>query len=203
MKIPFLASLLILLVGYMHYKIHQNTRRHATEAESFWEKESRANSTRKKPLDNLDYITIPLSTLPTKLLRDNEEVMECIDIMESLNSCKIVNLTGISNTDLKLEYGTANITVLMEYDQNYTLLARTLQKWASLLYENGHVTEARTILEFAISTRTDISGTYSLLCKIYTEQGCPEKKEELLVVANTLQSAMKKTIVRIVQESCP
>ena len=187
----------------MHYKIHQNTRRHATEAESFWEKESRANSTRKKPLDNLDYITIPLSTLPTKLLRDNEEVMECIDIMESLNSCKIVNLTGISNTDLKLEYGTANITVLMEYDQNYTLLARTLQQWASTLVELGFIAEAKTILEFAVSTDTDVSGSYRLLSSIYHDNGEDEKIASLLQRAQTLRSLSKNSIVRILQEFCP
>ena len=40
--------------------------------------------------------------------------------------------------DLKLEYGTANINDLSQYDQNYTLLVRTLQKWAEALAAADH-----------------------------------------------------------------
>ena len=62
--------------------------------------------------NSLRYIKIPLETFPTHLLNDDAAVMECIETIESLTSMKIVNLTGWSNTDLKLEYGTANINDL-------------------------------------------------------------------------------------------
>ena len=69
----------------------------------FWGREARANAVRKKPLDKLNYINIPLEAFPTHLLNENQNVMECINILESLTSQKIVNLTGWSNTDLKLD----------------------------------------------------------------------------------------------------
>ena len=55
-------------------------------------------------------------------LPDNERAEEYRSLLTSLSTQPVVNLTGFTNTDLKLEYGTANITCLTEYDQNYTLL---------------------------------------------------------------------------------
>ena len=100
-------------------------------------------------------------------------------------------------------YGAPNITALTEYDQNYTLLARTLQQWASTLVELGFIAEAKTILEFAVSTDTDVSGSYRLLSSIYHDNGEDEKIASLLQRAQTLRSLSKNSIVRILQEFCP
>ena len=112
----------------------------------------------------------------------------------------IVNLTGQSNTDLKLEYGTANITVLTEYDQNYTLLVSTLQQWADLLYNENHTNEVRQILEFAVSTRTDVSRTYDILSDIYIAIGQADKIADLIATAETLNSLNKEVILRHLQQ---
>ena len=127
MNFGFLASFITfsLLVSYTVRKQGKKRRKNDSD---FWAREERANSVRRKPLDGLNYIKIPLERFPTHILNEDSTVMECIGIVESLTDKKIVNLTGWTNTDLKLEYGTANITQLSEYDQNYTLLVRTLQK---------------------------------------------------------------------------
>ena len=44
----------------------------------------------------------------------------------------------------------------------YTILARTLNQWASYLHKNGYIKEAREVLEYAVSTGTDVSG--HLMC---------------------------------------
>lgn len=201
MKFPFLASFIVftILVTYELAK-HRNQEQKAKE--TFWAREARANQTRRKPLDSLDYIVIPFRELPMELLCDDETVASCLEAIRSLQSEKIVNLTGISNTDLKLKYGAPNITLLMQYDQNYTLLARTLQKWAGALHQAGYMQEARTVLEFAVSTGTDISASYFLLSGIYRSQGCPEKIKDLIARAETLNSAMRPSIVRTLKESC-
>ena len=78
---------------------------------------------------------------------------------------------------------------------------RTLQQWAQELYDAGCIEEACHMLEFAVSTGTDISGTYRLLCRIYKEQHTPEKIGSLYPIAEVLNSAMQKSIVRILQEA--
>ena len=76
----------------------------------------------------------------------------------------------------------------------------TLQKWAERLHEEGEEQAARQILEFAVSTDTDISGTYRLLASIYTASGEQAKIQELIEKAQGLRSGSKKIIVRTLQE---
>ena len=78
-----------------------------------------------------------------------------------------------------------------------------MQKWAALLYKKGFVNETKAILEFAVSTQTDVSGSYKLLASIYKKEGHPEKIASLLETASTLRSAMKPAIVRALKESDP
>lgn len=194
------ASVLIFSAGIFLY-LKFNKDKKSTPTEDFLERERAANSTRRKPLDDLDYIAIPLEEFPMSLLEDVPKVDDYKQIIRSLSEQPVVNFTGLSNTELKLQYGAPNIDLLMRYDQNYTLLARTLQQWAQALYDAGFVDEARRMLEFSVSTGTDVSGTYRLLCQIYQEQRTPEKIGSLYPVAETLRSAMQGTIVRILQES--
>lgn len=202
MRFPILASLIILILVFSRL-MRKNNRLKEKEEMSFWELEEKANSTRRKPLDGLDYIRIPLSGLPVDSLPEDEAAADCVDLLRSLSEQKIVNLTGFTNTELKLEYGAANISCLMQYDQNYTLLVSTLQKWADCLYAAGCFRAAQTVLEFAVSTRTDVSKTYYMLAQIYNTDGEPEKIRELIGIAESLRSVSRGPIVRKLRESYP
>jgi len=200
MKFPLFASFLV-FTAWLTYEISKHNRIDAEKNRSFWEKEYRANNTRRQPLDDLPYIKIPFERLSMQLLPDNEQAAEYKETLRALGESEIVNFTGITNTDLKLKYGAPNIDLLSRYDQNYTVLARTLNQWAACLYTNGYHREAREVLEFAVSTGTDVSGSYKLLCEIYKEENTPEKIGQLYPNAEALNSAMKNAIVRILKEA--
>lgn len=202
MNLGFLASFIafILLISIT---IKRQAKKKKADEDSFWARERAANSVRRKPLDGLKYITIPLERFPTHLLNDNTDVLECIEILENLTSEKIVNLTGYSNTDLKLEYGTANITELSEYDQNFTVLVRTLQKWADLLLESGYQKEAAQLMEFAVASGTDISRTYYLLAEYWVNNGRAGQVDDLISLASNLKSSNKDKIVKHLRETYP
>ena len=199
MKFYILASLIIFVLVIYH-NIRKSGKQMAAEEMDFWEKERMANEVRRKSLDGLDYIQIPLEELPMHLLEEDSKVSECLRIINELSMQPIVNLTGLSNTDLKLEYGTANITVLSEYDQNYTLLASTLQQWADLLYNKGYAEETRQILEFAVRTHTDVSRSYDMLSDIYVANGEFHKISDLINIAETLNSLSRDIILRHLQQ---
>lgn len=202
MKITFLASLFLFLWAFSRI-LKNHSRSLQEEQKSFWQRELKANNVRKKPLDNLNYITIPLDKLPIHHHLDNETVEDCISTLTVLAERKIVNLTCISNTELKLTYGTANITALTEYDQNYTLLVTTLQKWADALYTLGDIEGTKTLLEYAVSVDSDVSKTYSLLASIYEQNGELSKITSLIETAEKLPSPSSKVIVRKLQETYP
>ena len=168
----------------------------------FWDREQRANFTRKKPLDNLNYIAIPEELLTMKPAIMTEELQSCLDELNDLSSSKIVNLTGYTNTDLKLEYGTANITILSEYDFHYTKLVTLLQKLAELLHDNLEDELTVQVLEFAVSTGTDVSKSYYLLAELYQQMNMPEKIQDLICQAQNIHSLMKDTIVENLQAAC-
>lgn len=199
MKFPFFASFIVFCI-WLGYEIHKHRNMEAKADRDFWEKEAAANGTRRKSLENLTYIQIPFDILPMEAFPDDPVIKECHETLKALSASPIVNLTGISNTDLKLAYGAPNIELLSQYDQRYTLLVRTLQTWADALYQKGHTNAAGQVLEFAIKTRTDVSGSYKLLSTIYQETGQPEKIKSLIPVAESLNSPMKKHIVHSLEE---
>lgn len=202
MKTLFLSSLIV-FCGLIAYENRKHKKILKKSEKEFWETERKANNTRKKSLEHLNYITIPFEELPMDILIENAEIAECHRLLKELSTRKIVNLTGLTNTELKLEYGTANINCLSDYDQNYTLLVTTLQSWAEHLYTEGYITEAQTILEFSISTNTDVSHSYYLLADIYCANGESEKKAALIQSAEKINSSMNKVIVRTLQGSGP
>lgn len=195
MKLPFLASFIIVLAVISHL-IRKHNREMQKEQQAFWSKERAANSVRKKTLDNLKYITIPFEKLPCDCHAGDPVIADVLDSLRVLSERQIVNLTGITNTDLKLTYGTANITVLTEYDQNFTMLVTSLQKWASALYELGAVEETKDILEYAVSVDSDVSSTYELLADIYRSENNTQALDNLIAHAEELSSPSGKMILR-------
>ncbi len=198
LKLPVLPIVVIFTI-ILSVSIKKSDNKMAEQIDNFWKKEQKSNFVRKKPLDDLAYLTIPEHFLSLPVSGEDGRALDALDILKHLSSQKIVNLTGITNTDLKLAYGTANLTVLMQYDQNYTQLAHALQQLASSLADNNHTKEATEVLEYAISTRTDISASYLLLADLYIADGHPEKIENLIGTASSLDTLLAPSIVRKLQ----
>lgn len=196
---PFLASFILFII-VLTYILKKSEKAESNALNEFWAKERQANQTRKKNLDGLDYVEIPFQYIPKSLLSDNDTVQDCIKTLEALGAKKIVNLTGYSNTDLKIQYGTANLTVLSEYDENYTLYARTIYKLARTYYDNGYESNAAILLEKAIESGTDITGNYTLLAEIYQKKGEQEKIKRLIDSAGSIRSITQKNIIRSLEE---
>lgn len=202
MKFPFLASIII-VAFFFNISMRRVSRKEEAREISFWEKERKANNVRRKSLESLDYICIPVDVLPFGTHGSNKELENSEQNVLALKNEKIVNLTGISNTDLKLEYGTANITELSAYDQNYTTLVRALQSWGKALYDAGRYEDATKVLEFAVKTRTDITATYKLLIDMYKTKlllSAPEiekKINSLIPIADNLNSLSRLTILKL------
>lgn len=186
---PFLATFIIFCLLLTYY-IRKNDAAQQKVQDDFWEKERQANTVRKKDISKLDYITIPFEKIPVKLETSTEN--EFFQLAEK----PMLNLTGISNTDLKLEYGTANLAALSEYDLNFTNFVTILPDYTSELLEAGEVDTAQMLLEFAVSVKADSRKIYKQLSEIYTQNNQLDKIQWLKDFAEVLPEYTKNAILK-------
>lgn len=202
MKIAFLASIIVFCI-WLAYEIRKHNKKDKKFLDSFWEKENKANNTRAKSLDGLNYIEIPetvYKAVPSPLPAQLED---CSKLLQHLKESRIVNLSHISNTDLKLKYGAANLDILSEYDQNYITLLRVLQTLSDYHLEKDNVETTRTLLEFAVEIQSDNISTYKTLAKIYCDNGEDAKLDYLISAASLLPGLTRKPILRFLKEMRP
>ncbi len=193
MAFPFLG-LFLLLIFIVAFQIKRSNQHQKEAEEQFWNREAEANHVRRKDISGLPYITIPFEKFPINLFED-EEILSYETDLRTLADKKILNLTGISNTELKMEYGPANLPLLSEYDENYTTLIHVLVQYAKCLIKNGHEKEAVPVLEFAVETGSDVSSVYTILAGYYEKNGDAESLKRLIASAESLTSLMKQPIL--------
>lgn len=211
MKYPFFASFIVF--GFLFsFSMKKRTKNEKKYVDNFWEQERLADSTRRKSLNSLDYIAVPLNELPMDMLEDLPEIEECLCKIRELSEKKIVNFAGRSNTELKLTYGAPNINLLTEYDKNFEDLIVTLQTWALTLLQNWgpgaqacpeeeRKQAAKKVLAYAVSVGSDISATYESLIKLYLEYGEQDKLPGLREKAEKIRSLSKGRILAMIEDA--
>ncbi len=192
---PVFLILSIVFVLWLGFEIKKHSKPNNTLSDEFWKREGDANFVRPKDISSLDYLNVPIESLPFK---DNttEAILEVQNQILKLSQKKLLNLNGLSNTDLKYQYGARNFDELALCDQNYLIFIRTLNKWAHLLQTEGFTEDVKTILEYCIQLRTDISSTYTLLAEIYAKEGNYSKINDLILKAQDLNTLMKDSILQ-------
>ena len=209
MKLPFFASFLVFIL-ILHHNLTKGKKAQEKQEDAYWEREFSANHVRKSNLDDLTYITFqaepfyPLNLLDTascpEFLRRNPEVKNILSRFLFLEEKKMVNLTEYTNTDLKFKYGVANLNLLTEYDSNYNELITLLHNYGSIFAKDGYDIQALSILEYAVSIGSDISGTYTLCAQIYQKNNQWDKIDRLKKEAEKISTSRKNSIVRKLQE---
>lgn len=219
-RLPFLTTFLIFIL-ILTFQLHKNDADERHRNEEFWERERKANFTRKRDIENLPYVHFNAASIPAHRELQDERINEYLSELNELSGSRILNCTGKSNTDLKLEYGAANITKLTEYDGNYTILVRNLARLAekyllhaaallpdvssdsgsemdteTLKQYNTLRSDAKELLEYGISINTDVRLNYELLASLYLEDGNFAAIENLREKANALNSLSRQPILR-------
>ena len=146
--IPVFLAVTLILIVLINLAGSRNKRDREASLNAFWEREMKANTTRKKDISNIDFITLPdFLSSPTGSL--SEEIQDVEKRLAELSDKKIANFSGMTNTDLKLEYGAANFPMLSEWDSNYIKLVQLMQKYITVLQKEGYEERAEQIIEFA------------------------------------------------------
>lgn len=192
----FLIIFLIFLV-ILNVTIRRNDSRQSKCEEDFWEQERQANFSRRKDISNLQYLTIPIEKIPHNLHTEAEE------ILVNLSNCKMLNLAGITNTELKLTYGAANLDELSEYDDNFTQFVQAVSVYGTELVDAGQTEDARSLLELAVSYHADAANIYTTLANIYQDLGSVDKIQDLINSASQINTIAGKMITQKLQAYLP
>lgn len=212
MKFPFFASFVLFILILQHNMRRGKKNAQQQEAE-YWKHEMDANHVRKQSLDDLHYVHFqaepfyPLTLLGaevcSKFLISHPEVKDILSRLLSMENMKIVNLGCYTNTELKYQYGVANLNLLTEYDSNFSELITLLQNYGNLFLESGYEDQGLFILEYAISIGSDICKTYTSCATIYCNHGDLDKLIWLKKEAEKISTSRKSSIVRKLQEFDP
>ncbi|MCR5515360.1 MAG: hypothetical protein K6F41_02795 [Lachnospira sp.] len=203
-----LLPYIFVMIVIFNFLLRRGSNKQEQRTKAFWDKESKANLTRKQDISKLNYITIP-NNLPQLnegdtqfdlAVSENKTLMRRFEELESLREKKILNLSSISNTDLKMEYGAANLTELSSYDDNYTTLIKNLSTIGHELINLGFKDKAAIYLETGIELGTDIKSNYYDLASLYIETNNDEKLAYLIKKAEELESINKEVIIEQLQE---
>lgn len=180
------------------YECKKHSRKSDSAKASFWAREARANTVRRKDISNLNYINIPDSVIPSDI--SDDEINEYRTTLLNLQARKILNLSGLTNTDLKEKYGVANLSALSEYDENYITLVNIIARCGARLIEIGNCSLAAVILEYGISIGTDVSRNYYMLAELYRKDNNITGINSLIESADKLDSIMKAPILSKLNE---
>lgn len=198
MRLMLLPSIL-LLVWVLNHNIRRNNGTDKQAIASFLKHEDQVNATRKQDITNLPYVQIPFNTLPLDItlndVKNQSKIEQYRKDLEALSQTKMLNLIGISNTELKEAYGPANLELLSMYDMNYGKYLRTLHLFAQTISEE-QPDKAVQIWEYCISIGTDISGTYEELGKHYLSHDHTEEFQKLYEAIPDPDSLGGKVIVQ-------
>ena len=131
---PIFLICIILFTIIIRVKLKRSDSASSAANENFWEREHQANFARAKDITTLDYINTPDDLLPFGDTTDERE----LDLQKQVQNClstKMLNLSQYTNTDLKEQFGIANLEALSDYDQNFLTFSHALNNWGVYRYE--------------------------------------------------------------------
>ena len=200
MKLLTLTS--IVLMGLViNNAIRRSNARSKKAMDEFWERERSSFKAPSRSVSDLEYITFP-DDLPLNISTDDPQIKEYQETLVNITKNKVLDLSGISNTDIRMAYGSKNMEELSRADQRYTTLCRSLNSLSKAYMRTGHSAEALTLLRFAISCGSDIKESWMLLGQYHMDRDEREEMDKLIEKASALpeDSHTKRDILKELRE---
>ncbi len=189
----YLAIIIFCTCILIAYQNAVSGRAKERASKKFWDREADANHVRRADISSLDYIRFSPDELPTGAAV-SAGLSDEVSTLKTLAERRIINLSMYTNTDLKEAYGPANLDELSGYDENFTVLIRTLNKIGCALLDAGDGTSASAFLSYAVSIGSDITETYTRLGSYYAETGADDLLDALIEKAAGIKTLSGATI---------
>lgn len=201
--IPSLFVCFIIFCAWLHYEKRKADRKRESGSKAFWEREDQANHTRNKDISSLPMFCPDESHIPMTETAD-ENVIYYQGKVQNAMGLPMMNLSGYTNTDLKLAYGTGNFNTLSEYDQNFNDFLMNMSNLGKAYFTAGLLQEAADVFTFCLDSGSGKSTDYEALAKVWFAMGTPEKISGLITDAERSELPRKAALVsrlRLIQQN--
>lgn len=201
MAFPIMFVWFLIAIFIFQHHLRKSSKATDKATKTFWDKEASSLVVRKKDLEEKDYYqpTIDPDTLVDQAYFDALGVPQLFRLQKYLRkllSLKMVNFADLTNTDLRLMFGTAMFPTIEAYEDNYTNYIKTLYDLGKGLVEAEDYQLSRYYLEECINAKSDARSHYLLLAKIYDHTNDRKALETLLEKAKALNSLTKNVLVK-------
>lgn len=201
MTFPILFVWFIIGVFIFRHHLRKGSKMEDAAHDAFWKKEASSLVVRKRNLDPNDYIQTSLSSQHI-LDQDFFNRIQAPDLYRQqkylfdLSQKPMVNFQTLDNAEVRLKFGTATITDIEAYENNFIQYIKTLYTLAQGLMAAGQEDLARLYLEEGVAVGSDIRGNYTLLATIYKMHQQQDAIANLYEIAKNLSSLTRTKLLQ-------
>lgn len=199
MHIPVLFIWFLIFSVLFYYNIKKTSKKENAAKEAFWEQEQASLSVRKKEFDPSDYIKPELSRLSmvTPSTMDPGDSMHLSQLRQRLHSLEtmdMMNFSHLSNTEIRMRFGTANQSIITTNEQHLHVFLKTLYEYGVFMVRHNETDEAIAAFELAVDLGSDYSNHYIELAKLYEARHNWASIEKLIHKAEAIQT-LNRTLI--------
>ena len=201
MAFPSIFIIFLIFVFIFQHHMRKTTRQEKLNREKFWNEEKKSLSTRRKNFSQSDYIIPNLSklTYPTIISIEPGQHLHYQQVthqLKELSSMDLMNYSDLTNTEIRIRFGTANQTVIAQNEANYNRFLKVLAEYGYLMLEFEEVEEAIIAFEECVRLGSDYSNHYLTLAHLYLQKNQDYKVSKLKEKAQALNSLNKSVILK-------
>lgn len=196
---PSLFVCFLIFIAWMHFEKRKATKKQEQNSKAFWQREEEANHARNKDISNLPLFQPEEGRIPLSPTGD-ENITYYQEKVRSSLKLPMMNLSGFSNTDLKLAYGVGNFKTLSDYDENFNVFLMNMSNLGAAFSEAERYADAITVFQLCIEYGSDKSTDYRSLAGLYQITGTPAQIDKLIEQVQQSELPRKSTIVESLSE---
>jgi len=193
MPFLFLGILLVILFvirGRMNYA----NRNYGSKVGEFLEAEREANEARRRDIPEELFYRPDVSafSLPRVALGGSEDAADKLreSILALAKTPMLRFGPGMTNRELKLTYGAANIDFIAECEENFNDFVNRLHEYSAALYAAGMLDDAETNMLECVRAGTGAAAPYRLIADVCAEKRDAEGFESLREAAEDADMEM-------------
>lgn len=192
--IPSIFICFLIFSAWLFYERRKSERKQERISQEFWDREEEANHTKNKDISDLPMYCPDAEQIPMPETDDENITYYQGKVRESVSK-PMMNLSGFTNTDLKLAYGTGNFNTLSEYDTNFNAFLMDMSNLGKAYFTAGRLEEAAAVYQLCLASGLKKSTDYQALARVYVAMGRAGKITDLITEAEQSDLPRKASLV--------